>query len=456
MSSLRNSGRKALVTFITGGDPNKATTAPALHALVAGGADVIEVGVPFSDPEAEGPAIQKSSERALAAGTPAPSTFSTSSKSSAAEDATTPVLLMGYLNSVERMGYREFVNRAAAAGVDGMIIVNLPPEEASELLELMRARGLELIFLVAPTTTPERIGLIAGTRRRLHLLCRAQGRDRRYASAHRRYCGTDRSHSFAHRPSDHDRFRHQGRHVGAHGGAARRRRGGRYIARHDDGAPSARTAADRFGAARATSGDSYGDRQRMTVRSLDDWLAHAERVHPVGIDMGLVRVRRVAERLDLLPPAAQNVVVAGTNGKGSTSVYLEALLLADGRSVGTTLSPHLSRFNERVRVNGVPVDDATLCDAFATIEEARGETTLTYFEFGVLAALLVFRRARVDTTVLEVGLGGRLDAVNIVDAFGIRHYQHRHRPRWIPRRRSRVDRSRESRHPASRGTVRLR
>jgi len=153
----------------------------------------------------------------------------------------------------------------------------------------------------------------------------------------------------------------------------------------------------------------------MTVRTLDDWLAHAERVHPVGIDMGLVRVRRVAERLELLPPAPQNIVVAGTNGKGSTSVYLEALLLADGRSVGTTLSPHLSRFNERVRVNGRSVDDATLCDAFATIEDARGETTLTYFEFGVLAALLVFRRARVDATVLEVGLGGRLDAVNIVD-----------------------------------------
>lgn len=153
----------------------------------------------------------------------------------------------------------------------------------------------------------------------------------------------------------------------------------------------------------------------MTVRSLDDWLAHAERVHPVGIDMGLARVRRVAERLDVLPPAPRNIIVAGTNGKGSTSVYLEALLLADGRSVGTTLSPHLSRFNERVRVNGEAVDDATLCHAFATIEEARGETTLTYFEFGVLAALLVFRRARVDTTVLEVGLGGRLDAVNIVD-----------------------------------------
>jgi dihydrofolate synthase/folylpolyglutamate synthase len=148
---------------------------------------------------------------------------------------------------------------------------------------------------------------------------------------------------------------------------------------------------------------------------LADWLAHAERVHPVGIDMGLTRVRRVADRLGVLPPARRSAVIAGTNGKGSTCVYLEALLLAAGRTVGTTLSPHLNRFNERVRVNGVPVSDGELCDAFAAIEAARGETTLTYFEFGVLAALVVFRRANVDATVLEVGLGGRLDAVNIVD-----------------------------------------
>jgi tryptophan synthase alpha chain len=160
LSSLRASGRKALVTFITGGDPNKLTTAPAMHAMVAGGADVIELGVPFSDPEAEGPAIQRSSERALSAGTRLTDILEVVQQFRA-EDATTPVLLMGYLNSVERMGYREFVNRAVAAGVDGMVLVNLPPEEAGELLELVRARGLELIFLIAPTTTPERIGLIA-------------------------------------------------------------------------------------------------------------------------------------------------------------------------------------------------------------------------------------------------------------------------------------------------------
>jgi tryptophan synthase alpha chain len=158
---LRASGRKALVTFITGGDPNKTTTAPAMHAMVAGGADVIELGVPFSDPEAEGPAIQKSSERALTAGTRLTDILDVVQQFRT-KDATTPVLLMGYLNSVERMGYREFVKRAESAGIDGMVLVNLPPEEAGELLALMRAHGLELIFLIAPTTTPERIGLIAG------------------------------------------------------------------------------------------------------------------------------------------------------------------------------------------------------------------------------------------------------------------------------------------------------
>ncbi len=153
----------------------------------------------------------------------------------------------------------------------------------------------------------------------------------------------------------------------------------------------------------------------MNQWTLADWLAHAERVHPVGIDMGLDRVRRVAQRLDVLTPAPHNVVIAGTNGKGSTAIYLEALLLASGRRVGTTLSPHLHRFNERVRVDGAPVTDDLLCDAFVTIERARGEITLTYFEFGVLAALWAFRHAEVDVTVLEVGLGGRLDAVNVVD-----------------------------------------
>jgi tryptophan synthase alpha chain len=157
---LRSAQRKALVTFITAGDPDHRTTAPALHALVSGGADVLEVGVPFSDPEAEGPAIQRSSERALAAGTRLSDVLRMVAEFRE-RDATTPVLLMGYLNSVERMGYREFVNRALDAGVDGMVVVNLPPEEAGEFGSLMRERGLDIIFLIAPTTTPSRIETIA-------------------------------------------------------------------------------------------------------------------------------------------------------------------------------------------------------------------------------------------------------------------------------------------------------
>ena len=160
LADLRESRRKALVAFITGGDPDRATTAPALHALVSGGADVLEVGVPFSDPEAEGPAVQKSSERALAVGTRLSDVLDIV-KQFRKDDANTPVLLMGYLNSFERMGYREFVDRAAKAGVDGVIVVNLPPEEAREFAALMHERDLDIVFLIAPTTTPGRIETIA-------------------------------------------------------------------------------------------------------------------------------------------------------------------------------------------------------------------------------------------------------------------------------------------------------
>lgn len=155
-------------------------------------------------------------------------------------------------------------------------------------------------------------------------------------------------------------------------------------------------------------------------RSLPEWLQHIGALHPVGIDMGLDRIRRVAARLELVAPghrpAPQSVIVAGTNGKGSTCMALEALLWAAGRRVGNTLSPHVHRFNERVRIDGEPLDDAALCAAFATVEDARGDVTLTYFEFAALAALEAFRTARVDVAVLEVGLGGRLDAFNLVDA----------------------------------------
>ncbi len=160
LQTLAQARRKALVTFITAGDPNLDATVPALHALVAGGADVLELGIPFSDPEAEGPAIQASSHRGLAQGTTLLKVLAMV-RDFRRTDVDTPVVLMGYLNSVLTMGCAKFADAASAAGVDGLIMVNLPPEEAGEIKSLLDARNIDLVFLVAPTTTPERTAYIA-------------------------------------------------------------------------------------------------------------------------------------------------------------------------------------------------------------------------------------------------------------------------------------------------------
>ena len=149
--------------------------------------------------------------------------------------------------------------------------------------------------------------------------------------------------------------------------------------------------------------------------SLTDWLEYIEAIHPSSWELGLDRIGAVADDLGLREPAPTSIIVAGTNGKGSTCVCLEQILHAGGRSVGCTLSPHVDRFNERVRINGRELDDASLCEAFEVIEAGRKDTLLTYFEFTSLAALYCFRQAGVDVAVLEIGLGGRLDAFNIVD-----------------------------------------
>jgi dihydrofolate synthase/folylpolyglutamate synthase len=149
--------------------------------------------------------------------------------------------------------------------------------------------------------------------------------------------------------------------------------------------------------------------------SLAAWLAYIETLHPKAIALGLERVRAVYERL-AIAPACPVVTVTGTNGKGSTSAFVDRMLCAGGYRTGLYTSPHLLRYNERVRIAGAAVDDAALCAAFAAVEAARQEVLLTYFEFGTLAALWLFARAGLDALVLEVGLGGRLDAVNIIDA----------------------------------------
>ena len=154
--ALRAQGRKALVPFVTAGDPSLAATVPVLHALVAAGADVLELGVPFSDPMADGPVIQRSSERALARGAGLGYVLDTV-RAFRETDARTPVVLMGYLNPVEIRGAARFADDAAQAGVDGVLLVDLPPEEAGELRDALSARGVALILLASPTTPAPRL-----------------------------------------------------------------------------------------------------------------------------------------------------------------------------------------------------------------------------------------------------------------------------------------------------------
>ncbi|MCR6662083.1 MAG: bifunctional tetrahydrofolate synthase/dihydrofolate synthase [Luteimonas sp.] len=153
-----------------------------------------------------------------------------------------------------------------------------------------------------------------------------------------------------------------------------------------------------------------------TPVNLDDWLDYIERQHPEAIEMGLERVREVAAAMGLGKPAARVVTVAGTNGKGSTVAFIEAIARAAGLRVGTYTSPHLLKYNERVRIDGREATDEALVEAFSIVEAARGDVPLTYFEFGTLAALWLFERSTLDLTILEVGLGGRLDATNLVDS----------------------------------------
>ncbi len=153
---LRRAGRKALIPYITAGDPHPELTVPMLHALVKAGADIVELGVPFSDPMADGPVIQQACERALAQGMSLRRVLE-QVREFRQTDAETPVVLMGYLNPIESMGYDAFVTGARDAGVDGVLTVDLPPEEAAELVEPLDAAGIAPIFLLAPTSSGERI-----------------------------------------------------------------------------------------------------------------------------------------------------------------------------------------------------------------------------------------------------------------------------------------------------------
>lgn len=156
LSQLKAMQRTALIPFITAGDPNPEFTVPALHAMVKAGADIIEVGVPFSDPMADGPVIQRASERALAHKMSLRKTLDLI-RQFRESDTTTPVVVMGYLNPIEAMGYQGFIDKASAAGVDGVLTVDMPPEESGEFLSLLKQSEIAPIFLLAPNSTDPRI-----------------------------------------------------------------------------------------------------------------------------------------------------------------------------------------------------------------------------------------------------------------------------------------------------------
>jgi tryptophan synthase alpha chain len=196
-AQLRANSRKALVPFVTAGDPSLDALVPVMHALVRGGADLIEVGVPFSDPMADGPVIQRSSERALARGMTSARVFA-AVREFRTTDATTPIVLMGYLNPLEARGAEAYARDAADAGVDGLLLVDLPPEEAAATRDILAAQGLHLIPLVAPTTSPERLA-IAGRDARGYVyyvsFAGVTGADRLQADDAIRHCTTVRAAS---------------------------------------------------------------------------------------------------------------------------------------------------------------------------------------------------------------------------------------------------------------------
>src|SRR3990172_12353629 len=154
----------------------------------------------------------------------------------------------------------------------------------------------------------------------------------------------------------------------------------------------------------------------MRFDTLPEWLAWQEGLHPNKIDLGLDRIRRVLQRLGLEFQPYHIVTIAGTNGKGSSVMMLEAVLSAAGYRIGAYTSPHLLRYNERIRICQQELEDTRLCRAFERVDQARGDISLTYFEFGTLAAFEIFHYAGLDLAVLEVGMGGRLDAVNVLDS----------------------------------------
>ena len=416
-------GRKQLVAYIVAGDPAPDWTIVAMHALVEAGVDVIELGVPFTDPEAEGPVIQGGHERALTHGVTLKKTLAMVQNFRERDDQT-PVLLMGYLNPIEAMGLPEFAVAAKDVGVDGTIIVNLPPEESGELGPVFEQHGISPVFLLAPTTTDNRAKAVCDAARGFVYYVSLKG-----TTGSGKLDPVEVGNKVAHFKTMTDKAVYVGFGI-------KDAESARLVGSVADGVVMGSSLVDdmsrlaesvpveeahqhealspitnRMSAIRA----ALDQLSVSKLRSLSDWLDYIGQIHPVGWDLGLDRVNRVATALNVKHPAGTVILVAGTNGKGSCCEALNTLSMEAGLKTGLTTSPHIHHFSERIRVGGRPVEDEEIVAAFDHIEEARGETTLTYFEFASLAALVIFESNALDVAILEIGLGGRLDAMNVVD-----------------------------------------
>ena len=401
--------------YLTAGDPSLVLTPALVRAAVDAGADLIELGVPFSDPMADGPVLQRAAARAIAGGTSLPRVLETVAE--LRRDLATPIVLFGYYNPFFRYGVDAIARDAATVGVDGLLCVDLPPEEAGELRAALRAAGLDLIALLAPTTPTARVRRIARVRRGLSLLRVGPGRDGRprdpprgAASAGRGRCAqvTDLPIGVG--------FGVQTPDAGGLGRGLRRRRGRgeRAGACHRGVAARGRAGAGRR--VRRQPRRRHACR-RPLVATYDDTIAWLQRLEVSGgWDLKLERMHAALAIRGNPERAFPSVHLAGTNGKGSTAAMVEAVLRAAGGRTGLYTSPHLVDFAERVRAGGRTIPHDAVVDLVAELRaavEPRG-IALTHFEFSTLLALEWFARIGVELAVVEVGLGGRLDATNTV------------------------------------------
>src|SRR5262249_28075613 len=423
---LRARGAAALIPYLTAGDPDLDTTRELMRVVADSGADLLEICAPFSDPTADGPLLQRSLEIGLRSG--ASLTRILELVADFRRESQVPIILYGYYNPIFHYGPERFAADAQRAGVDGVLVVDLPPEEAEELLVWTRPAGIHFICLLAPTSGPERVrqvlksaagfvyyvSVIGVTGVRPMVPEGVAPAVRRLRQATNLPVGVGFGISTPEQ-------------AGAVAAFADAAVVGSAIMRLVDSRRGSNDMVAEVGAfiRRLKDGVSNGAPQPteaaptvMIKNEYTDvlaWLYGLEAAR--GMDFKLERVALALQSLGNPHTKFKSVHIAGTNGKGSVAAMLHAMISAAGYRVGLYTSPHLVSFTERIRIGAAEIREpevVTLVHEIRTAATVRG-IDLTFFEFVTVMAFLHFAREGVDLAVIEVGLGGRLDATNVVD-----------------------------------------